>query len=337
MSLTGVEPSVPRPRRPSEPRAPGVEPDVVERIEGRTPFQLAFARLRRDPVAIVSAVIILLIVLVALTAPLIAELVGWGPDQQDRENGLTPQGLPVAPSSEHWWGTDDLGRDILVRTAYGARISLLVGLVATVTATVGGVVVGLLAGYFRGVTDTVLARFMDVVLSFPFLLFAIALVSVVGRSLGISVFVIAFFEFAAIGRIVRGQTLSIREKEYVEAARSLGAGAARIMFVDILPNLVAPVIVLATLLLPTAIVFEATLSYLGLGVPLPTPSWGNMISDSQAFYRVAWWFVLFPGLALLLTTLCFNLLGDGVRDALDPRTERFFARRRIRRGKGSRS
>jgi peptide/nickel transport system permease protein len=166
------------------------------------------------------------------------------------------------------------------------------------------------------------------VLSFPYVLFAIALVSVFGASLPISVLVIAFFSWAAIGRIVRGQTLSIREREYIEAARSLGAGDLRIMFVDILPNLVAPVIVLASLLIPTAIVFEATLSFLGLGVIPPTATWGNMLSDSQDYYQVAWWFALFPGLALLTTTLAFNLLGDSVRDALDPRTERLFAAKR---------
>jgi peptide/nickel transport system permease protein len=166
---------------------------------------------------------------------------------------------------------------------------------------------------------------MDVVLSFPFLLFAIALVSIVGPSLTVSIFVIAFFSFAAVGRIVRGQTLSIREREYIQAARSLGANDLRIMFVDVLPNLVAPVIVYATLLVPTAIVFEATLSFLGLGVVPPTPTWGGMLSDSLQFYQVAWWYVLFPGLALLITTLAFNLLGDGVRDALDPGAERVLA------------
>jgi ABC-type dipeptide/oligopeptide/nickel transport system permease subunit len=166
---------------------------------------------------------------------------------------------------------------------------------------------------------------MDVVLSFPFLLFAIALVTVIGPSEGIEIAVIAFFSWASVGRIVRGQTLSIREKEYIEAARSLGANDVRIMFVDVLPNLVAPVIVYTTLLIPVSIVFEATLSFLGVGIIPPTPSWGNMISDAQSFYQVGWWFLVFPGLALLLTVLAFNLLGDSVRDALDPRTERLFA------------
>jgi peptide/nickel transport system permease protein len=159
-------------------------------------------------------------------------------------------------------------------------------------------------------------------------LFAIVLVSVFGSSLPLTILVIAFFSFAAIGRIVRGQALSQREKEYVEAAHSLGAGNLRIMFIDILPNLVAPVIVLATLLIPTAIIFEATLSFLGLGIVPPTPSWGNMLSDAEGVGFQAWWFYIFPMLFLLATTLAFNLLGDAVRDALDPRTERIFAARR---------
>jgi len=287
-------------------------------VEGRSPWQLAWARLRRDPAAIASAATILLITAAAVVAPAIAHAVGHGPDAQYPSVGLTTAGLPVGPSRRFLLGTDNLGRDLLVRIVYGARISLLVGLVATLLATVAGVVVGLVAGYFGGVVDVVLARFMDVVLSFPYLLFAIALVSVHGPSLAITVLVIAFFSWAAIGRIVRGQTLSIREQEYIEASFSMGAGAGRVMFQEILPNLLAPVIVLATLLIPTAIVFEATLSFLGLGVAPPTATWGGMLSDSLAFYQVAWWFPLFPGLALLATTLAFNLLGDSVRDALDP-------------------
>jgi peptide/nickel transport system permease protein len=294
-------------------------------IEGRSPLTLALARLRRDRVAMASAATIVVLVAVALGAPLVAHLVGHDPTTQYRDTGLTPAGLPVGPSREFFFGTDNLGRDVFVRILYGTRISLLVGVLSTLLAVTLGVVIGVTAGYFQGATDTVLARFMDVVLSFPFLLFAIALVSVAGPSIAVSVLVIAFFSFAAVGRIVRGQTLSIREREYVEAARSLGASDLRIMFVDVLPNLVAPVIVYTTLLIPTAIVFEATLSFLGMGVVPPTPSWGNMLSDSLQFYQVAWWFVLFPGLALLVTTLAFNLLGDGVRDALDPGTERVFA------------
>jgi peptide/nickel transport system permease protein len=300
----------------------------VPAIEGRSPLRLALARLRRDRVAVASAVVIVLLIVVALAAPLISHLVGHDPTTQYRDTGLTPAGLPVGPNRHFVFGTDNLGRDVFVRVVYGTRISLLVGVVSTVLAIALGVVVGVTAGYYQGAVDTVLARFMDVVLSFPFLLFAIALVSVAGPSIVVSVGVIAFFSCAAVGRIVRGQTLSIREREYIEAARSLGAGDLRIMFVDVLPNLIAPVIVYTTLLIPTAIVFEATLSFLGMGVVPPTPTWGNMLSDSLQYYQVAWWFILFPGLALLVTTLAFNLLGDGVRDALDPATERLFAERR---------
>jgi len=287
-------------------------------IQGRGPWRLAWDRLRRDPAAIASAAVIVLIVAAAVAAPAVAHAVGHGPNDQYPDVGLTTAGLPVGPSRRFLLGTDNLGRDLLVRVLYGARISLLVGVAATLLATVAGVVVGLAAGYFSGLVDLTLARFMDVVLSFPYLLFAIALVSVHGPSLAITILVIAFFSWAAIGRIVRGQTLSIREQEYIEASWSVGSGAARVMFVEILPNLLAPVIVLATLLIPTAIVFEATLSFLGLGVAPPTATWGGMLSDSLAFYQVAWWFPLFPGLALLALTLAFNLLGDSVRDALDP-------------------
>jgi peptide/nickel transport system permease protein len=291
-------------------------------VQGRGPWQLAWERLRRDPVAVVSAATLVLITVAAVAAPLVAHAVGHGPDDQYHDIGVTTAGLPVGPSRTFLLGTDNLGRDLLVRILYGARISLLVGVVATVAATVAGVVVGLAAGYLGGAVDVVLARFMDMVLSFPYLLLAIALVSVFGSSLTISMLVIAFFSWAAIGRVVRGQALSIREKEYVEASWSIGSGPLRVMFVDILPNLLAPVLVLATLLVPAAIVFEATLSFLGLGVPPPTPTWGGMLSDSLSFYQVAWWFPLFPGLALLATTLAFNLLGDSVRDALDPAARR---------------
>ena len=287
-------------------------------VEGRGPWQLAWGRLRRDPVAVISAATLALIAVAALAAPLVAHAVGHGPDDQYHDIGVTTAGLPVGPNRTFLLGTDNLGRDLLVRILYGARISLLVGVVATLLATVAGVVVGLAAGYLGGVVDVVLARFMDMVLSFPYLLLAIALVSVFGSSLAISMLVIAFFSWAAIGRVVRGQALSIREKEYVEASWSIGSGPLRVMFVDVLPNLLAPVLVLATLLVPAAIVFEATLSFLDLGVPPPTPTWGGMLSDSLGFYQVAWWFPLFPGLALLATTLAFNLLGDSVRDALDP-------------------
>jgi peptide/nickel transport system permease protein len=299
------------------------EPDA---IRGRSPWQLAWVRLRHDKVAVVSSAIIGLVVLLAVFAPVIAHLVGHGPNQQFRTTGLSPAGIPVGPGSKFLLGTDDLGRDILIRVIYGARISLLVGVVSAGLAVMVGVIVGLVAGYFSGPVDTVLSRFMDVVLSLPYLIFAIALVSLVGPSLTVSVAVIAFFSWASVGRIVRGQVLSVKEKEFVEAARSIGSGHLRIMFVDILPNVLAPTIVYATMLIPLSIVFESTLSFLGIGVLPPTATWGNMLSESISYYRVAWWFVAFPGLALLITTMAFNLLGDCVRDAFDPRGNRLFVR-----------
>ena len=290
-------------------------------IEGRSPWLLGWQRLRRDRVAMISLVIIVLIVLMAIFAPLFTTLTGHPPNEQYRDIGLTPDGLPKGPTSQFWLGTDDLGRDILVRIAYGARVSLVVGVVATSIAVVIGVIVGLAAGFFGGIVDTVLARFVDIALTVPFLLVAIALVSITGPSLTITILVIGFFSWASVARIVRGQVLSLREREFVEAARSLGASDPRIMFVDILPNVLAPIIVYTTLLIPVVIVVESTLTYLGLGLPPPTADWGGMISDGQQYYTTAWWFIFFPGAALLLTTLAFNLFGDGVRDAFDPRSD----------------
>jgi peptide/nickel transport system permease protein len=301
----------------------GTTPAEPAAIHGRSPWQLAGARLRRDKVAIGSAVVITVIVLLALFAPLIAHVLGHSPDTQFRTTGLSPDGIPVGPGSTFYFGTDDLGRDVFLRVIYGARISLLVGVIAAGLAVLVGVIVGLLAGYFAGTVDGVLSRLMDVVLSLPFLVFAIALVSLIGPSLLISVAVIAFFSWASVGRIIRGQVLSIREKEYIEASRLSGASDLRIMFVDILPNVLAPTIVYATMLIPLSIVFESTMSFLGIGVLPPTATWGNMLAESIPYYRVAWWFVAFPGLALLITTMAFNLLGDSVRDAFDPRGDRF--------------
>jgi len=308
------------------PTGPAAAAETVEEtegkvIEGRSPWLLGWQRLRRDRVAMISLVVIVLIILMAIFAPLATWVTGHPPNQQYRQIGLTPDGLPMGPSSHFWLGTDDLGRDIFVRIAYGARISLLVGVVATGIAVTIGVVVGLAAGFFGGIVDTLLARLVDVVLCVPFLLVAIALVSITGPSLTITIVVIGFFSWASVARIVRGQVLSLREREFVEAARSLGAGDARIMFVDILPNVLAPVIVYSSLLIPVVIVVEATLSFLGLGLPPPTADWGGMISDGQNYYTTAWWFLIFPGTALLITTLAFNLFGDGIRDAFDPRSD----------------
>ena len=302
------------------------EAPAARKIEGRSPLRLGVERLRHDRASMISLGVIGLVVLVAIFAPVFAAITGHGADQQFYAPvGLTPQGGPLGPSAHFLLGTDTLGRDILVRIAYGARISLLVGVVATAITVATGAVIGLAAGYFGGLTDSILARFMDVLLAFPFLLLAISLVSVIGPGFVVVIIVIGLFGWVAVGRIVRGQVLSIKEKEYIEAARSLGAGPWRIMFIDILPNVMAPIIVYTTLLIPLTIVTEASLSFLGVGIPPPTPDWGQMISDSQSVYQYgAWWFLVFPSLALLITTVAFNIFGDGVRDAFDPRGDQLF-------------
>jgi peptide/nickel transport system permease protein len=288
-------------------------------IAGRSPMQLSLQRLRADPMAMWMLALIVLIVLMAIFAPLIAAITGHPPDTQYHQTGLTPDGLPKAPSGTFWLGTDDLGRDLLVRIAYGARISLLVSVTSTILTVTLGTVIGLAAGYFGGLLDNVLSRLTDLVLSFPFLLLVIAVVSVAGPSLPLLIALIALFGWSSVSRVVRGLTLSLREREFVQAAVAMGASDRRIIFLDLLPNVMAPVIVYTTLLIPTFVVLEATLSFLGLGVQPPTPTWGGMLSDSVNYYRQAWWFVLFPGAALLVTTLAFNLFGDSVRDAFDPR------------------
>ena len=316
--------------------SPADEGVAAKKIEGRSPWQLAMQRLLHDRAAVISLAVIAFIVIVAVFAPVVAWLTGHGVYTQYRGPqppiGLSPTGQPVGPSGTFLLGTDDQGRDILVRIAYGARISLFVGVVATGITVVIGTIVGLAAGYFGKIVDTVLARLMDWVLAIPFLLFAISLVSVVlvhpigilRPGLPVVIIVLGFLTWASVGRIVRGQVLSIREKEYIEAARALGAGPWRIMFIDILPNLLAQLIVYTTLLIPLTIVGEASLSFLGVGVLPPTADWGQMINAASSVYLYGpWWYLLFPSIALLITTLAFNIFGDSVRDAFDPRGDLF--------------
>ncbi|WP_244304534.1 ABC transporter permease [Leucobacter viscericola] len=303
---------------------PGMAAKQAVGIKARGSWQLTMRRLSKDPASIASALVILFAILFAIGAPLIAQWTGHGPTEQFRETGLSSAGIPVGPNAEFLLGTDQLGRDILVRLAYGTRISLLVGVVASLAASAIGVIIGTIAGFFSGVTDTILSRVIDLVMSVPFLLVAIALVSVLGPSLGLSIVVIVFFSWSGLARVIRGQVLALREREFIEAARSLGESRFSMMYRDVLPNLVVPIIVYTTLMIPAAIVFEATLSFLGLGIVPPTPSWGNMLADAAngSMYLVAPWMVLVPGLALLALTLAFNLLGDGLRDALDPTSVR---------------
>jgi ABC-type dipeptide/oligopeptide/nickel transport system permease subunit len=307
----------------------GTEPefasDMLEvGIEGRTPLQLAWRRLRRDKVSMISLAFVIILCLVAIFAPVLTALIGHGPNAQYPNTGLSIYGHPVGPSKAFLLGTDDLGRDVLSRLIYGARVSLEVGVGATAIALGLGLILGLVSGYYGGRLDAIIARFMDLLLAFPVLLFALALVARFGASLLLILLVVAFFQWPLIARLVRGQVISLREREFVEAARSTGASDIRIMLLEIAPNLLALAVVYATLLIPVNIVLEATLSYLGLGIQQPTASWGNMIAEAQTgdLYTIAWWFLVFPCVALFLATLAFNLLGDGLRDALDPRQGR---------------
>ncbi|MBS1164474.1 MAG: dppC 2 [Proteobacteria bacterium] len=288
----------------------------------RSPFALTIRRFRRDRASLVALVFIGFLVIFAACAPLIETAMGHSPIEQYRDTGLSDMGLPVAPNVEFPLGTDHLGRDVLVRLAYGARVSLLVGVFASLAASLIGLVVGVVAGYVGGAIDMVLSRVMDLVMSVPFLLCALALVSVFGPSLELSVSVIVFFSWTTVGRVIRAEVSSLRRREFIEASRSLGAGPLSIMIRDILPNLSVPILIYTTMMIPSSVVFEATLSFLGLGIVPPTPSWGGMLADAagNSIYLVAWWLVIFPGTALLLTTLAFNILGDGLRDALDPRS-----------------
>lgn len=297
-----------------------------------TPLQLFWRRFRRDRVALVSLGFIALLIVVAIAAPLVVSLLGLpGPSVQN-PNLTNAFGSPLGPSAAHPFGVDPLGQDIASRVIYGTRVSLIVGVVGTAVATVLGTIVGLLAGYYRGWTDTLLSRMVDVVLAIPVLLLGLGLGAAcevrgclgghVQSGLGVIIFLIALVNWTYIARIVRGLVLSLREQEFVAAARSQGASDMRIMGREILPNLLAPIVVYASLLIPQNILLEAALSYLGVGVRPPTASWGQMIAAATPTFSTAWWYMVFPGIALLLTVLAFNLLGDGLQDALNPRIAR---------------
>ena len=297
--------------------------------------RLFWERFRDDKAALFAASVIIVLALIAIGGgPLAAKITGH-PNTEQYQNLMQDSfGLPKGPTSAFWFGADGEGRDLFVRTMYGARTSLLVGVVASGIAVLIGLVVGLIAGFFRGFVDTALSRVGDVMLAMPQLLISIGIVAacnsnkngcvagLIQPGVPLVICVIVIFSWPYIARIVRGFTLSIREKEFVEASRSLGAGDFRIIFREIMPNLIGPIIVYTTLLIPQSILFEAALSYLGLGVPPDTASWGGLLNDAQRFYDTAWWLMLFPGLFLVITTLAFNLLGDGLRDALDVRAER---------------
>ena len=315
------------------------DPDAVlagvsgEEIQGRSLGQIAWMRLRRDKVAMAGGVVIVVLILIAFIGPYFVQ----NPDIYHANLINATFSRPNGPfggiSLAHPFGVEPLtGRDMLARIVVGARYSLLIGFLATALAVVIGVVMGVISGYFGGWSDAAIARSMDIFLAFPLLVFAIALVGVIpnsafglsGNSLRVAllVFIIGFFAWPYMGRIIRGQPLSLREREFVDAARGMGARGPYILFRELLPNMVGPILVYTTLLIPTNILFEAALDYLGVGLIPPTPSWGQMLANAvqQGFWYVDPMYMIIPGLAIFITILAFNLFGDGLRDALDPRS-----------------
>ncbi|MGH2945338.1 MAG: ABC transporter permease [Solirubrobacteraceae bacterium] len=302
-------------------------------VAARSPLQLFWRRFRKDKVAMTALVFIALLVLIAILAGPIIKLVGAPEPNVQQSAALDDFGLPEGLSRDHLFGVDPIGRDVFSRVVYGAQVSLMIAFIGTGLSVIFGTTLGTIAAFYRGWVDTAIARTLDVMLAFPVLLLGLGLATACsgqngclggliqpGLSLVIAIIVIANTPYVA--RIIRGQVLSLREKEFVEASRSLGASNARIMFRDIVPNLVAPIIVYATLFIPANILLEAALSFLGVGVQPPRASWGDMLADAVSIFDVAWWFMFFPGMALLFTVLAFNLVGDGLQDALNPKGSR---------------
>jgi peptide/nickel transport system permease protein len=288
----------------------------------RSPAAQAWRRFRSDPGALIGAAVVALLLVLAVFAPLIAS---HDPTEQF-DDGLTIQGLPVPstlPTSARFvMGTDPSGRDMFSRIVYGARVSLAVGVLANLLAVAIGVLIGAVAGYSRGWLGALLMRFTDVMLAFPTLLLATALVAVLSPSVTIIIVVIGVVYWTGLARVIHGQVLRLREQDFVTAAQCLGIPPSRILLRHILPHLVSTAIVWGTLGIATNVMLEASLSFLGIGVQPPTPSWGRMIYEGQTYYRAAPWLILFPGIAIMLTVVGFNLLGDGLRDALDPYQQR---------------
>jgi peptide/nickel transport system permease protein len=268
----------------------------------------------RQPSALFGLAIVALVIFMAVAAPLIAP---YNPDEQ-MFDGLTLEGAPMPPSAQFLLGTDTLGRDLFSRLLYGARTSLVIGLVANGIAVAIGLLIGILSGYMRGIVGNALMRFTDLMMAFPALLLAIVLAALLRPSLWIVAMVIALVNWVQVARIVYTETRGLVERDFILAERSLGAGHLRILFHHILPHLMPTAIVWGTLGIATTVLLEATLSFLGIGVQPPTPSWGNIIFESQSYFQAAPWLVFIPGAVILLTALSFNLVGDALRDILDP-------------------
>jgi peptide/nickel transport system permease protein len=286
--------------------------DARRAAAGDSQWRIASRHFKKSKIALFGLVTLLALYLIALLAPLLA------PYDPIAQKDIVATSY-LKPSAQHWLGTDRFGRDILSRILYGARISLSIGFVATLISVTLGTVLGALAGYFGGKTDAFLMRFTDMVLAFPRLVLLIMIVALFSPSIAVIITVLGLTQWPNTTRIVRGDVLSLREREFIQAAHALGMSKARIIFRHLIPNVLAPVIVTATLGIGNTIVLEAGLSFLGLGVQPPVPSWGNMVADGRDNLLGAWWVATFPGLTIVLTVLAFNLVGDGLRDALDPR------------------
>jgi len=279
---------------------------------GASQWSIAVRQFRRNRVAVIGLGVIALFYLIALIAPLIA------PHDPIAQRDIARTSF-LAPSADYWLGTDRFGRDVLSRILYGARISLAIAFVATAISITLGTLIGAIAGYAGGKVDTILMRLTDMVLAFPRLVLLIMIVALFSPSITVIITVLGLTQWPSTTRIVRGDVLSLREREYVQAARALGFSSRRILLRHLIPNVLAPVIVAATLGIGNTIVLEAGLSFLGLGVSAPTPTWGNMVAEGRDNLLGAWWLATFPGLTIVLVVLAFNLVGDGLRDALDPR------------------
>jgi dipeptide transport system permease protein len=299
--------------------APSVRPLAPAEAPRPGPFAEFWRYFSENRGAVAGLVVFVILVVVALAAPLVAP---YAPDQQFRDHLLVPPAFSEGGSTAFLLGTDPIGRDILSRLIYGARFSLFIGVVVVALSLVGGIVLGLVAGYFRGATDVVIMRIMDVILAFPSLLLALVMVAILGPGLMNAMIAIAVVLQPHYVRLTRAAVLSERNRDYVTAARVAGAGPLRLMFRTILPNCMAPLIVQAALSFSNAILDAAALGFLGMGAQPPTPEWGTMLAEAREYILRAWWVVTFPGLAILITVLAINLMGDGLRDALDPKLKR---------------